>query len=113
MLEQAGLRSEELVKDVIAKDSYAALETRLLSFQPSDTAQGASAIWGLPSELRLSSLQVCCPGCCSLTELSEPRCVPARRITFHASQCSRISNFQGSPCPDGGGADMVSPSLPG
>jgi len=40
MLEQAGLCSEELVKDAIAKDSYAALETRLLSFQPSDTAQG-------------------------------------------------------------------------
>jgi hypothetical protein len=48
MLEQAGLCSEELVKDAIAKDSYATLETRLLSFQPSDTAQGASAIGGCP-----------------------------------------------------------------
>jgi len=112
MLEQAGLCSEEVVKDAIAKDSYAALETTTVVVSALGHRARGIGYWWLPSDLRLSSLQVCCPGGCSLTELSEPHCVPARRITFHASQCSRISNFPGSPCPDGGSADMVSPSLP-
>jgi hypothetical protein len=48
MLEQAGLCSGELVRDAIAKDNHAALETRFLSFQASNTAQTASDYWWLP-----------------------------------------------------------------
>ena len=48
MLDQAGLCSRELVRDAIATDHETALESLLLSIQPTDAVPWASGFWWLP-----------------------------------------------------------------